>query len=738
MSTIDISGTVYLDSTSTEAAHIVIKIDSLTLSGISSTEGKFEFENIMIPDTANIINVAVSYFGYSSFQQNIPIAKKKKFKIPVYLKRKNEQLDEVLIEGTSTYKKTVNKLVYSIRAQDFIKNTKGTAVLNSVPNLSYSRVEGVKIEGTREAKIFIDGIEGNITDLEVLDVSEIDKIEVTYNPSARFGSEFSGGIINIRLKERNRAFYKAGVEMKKGLLLNSTFFIPQFSLKTHDLMIKSYFNYISSHQEVNFDLYREIPSALDYKQESYREPHVIQKSGNFQIRYALSEKDILYLNSNYNLNKVAGAFKGSYTYEDQETQDFTNNTGNSYEQFVVNVIYEKNFDKNTFYFKSKYLDYNKENYFQIMEDNTPTTGDDIGSGIRESTGEILFEMPKEKIFERQFNLVWNTKYIGRNYRFENNEFYLNQYIGSLGLDIEHQLSNRISFMISPYLEIASNQLPHNKTSQVNFLPTGSLNLKTGKKNSLEFSYARRIHRPNSYDLNEEAVYLNPGVVNSGNRNLEPEVRSNYSLRLFQSLENRSFLTLKASYSSTKDAILEDINEENGLLIYTKNNIGAAEESGFSLGYGGALFKVFRANINAGLNYYHFANPEYVNSGFSFNSSLFLSGNFYKGKLNVSFYSSYRNPTYSFVSKTTRNPYTELSLSTNFLKDKLSCSLVYSDMFNWGASKTIELQKINISQTTRLHSRISNVSIILSYRFGRSFNDRYENKSIENTDINYTE
>ncbi len=735
---ITIEGTVYLDSIPTEAAHIIIESDTVSFSGISESMGKFKFSAINIP--SNKVKVTASYFGYSTDEKIIDLTPgKQSYNLPIYLKSRPEELKEVFVEGSTTYKRSINKLTYKVRQRDFIKNTKGTTVMNSVPNLSYSEVDGIKIEGVREAKIFIDGIEGTLSDLQAMVVSEIDNIEVIYNPSARYGSEFSGGVINIKLKENGKTFYKAGFEVKKGLLLESTFLIPQLTIKTNKLLIKSYFNYISSFQEVNFDLERNDESGSLYRQNSYREPHVVQKSGKFQVRYSPSELDKFYLNYNYNSNRVAGDFVGTYSSMNSEPKEFINNTGNSFEQFDLNGIYERKINENTLYLKSRYLDYSKNSYFHFLEQNITSEKTEVGSGIEELTAEVLYEMPGSSLFNKEFDLVWNAKVISRNYGFMQSDFFLDQQIWSINLDLNHAVNDKITLALSPYFEWVNNELPDsNNSNQINFLPTASFNYSISEKGNLELSYARRIHRPNSYDLNDESIFLNPGTATKGNEALQPEVRDNYSIRFFQSLKNRSYFTIRTNYSSTRDAILEDIENQGNLLIYTKNNIGNAETTGMSLSYGGSFFGIFRANLTTGLNYFHFDNQEYINSGFSFNSNIFLSGNFFKDKLNLSFYGSYQNPSYDFISTTYKNPYTELSLGTNFLKDKLSCTLVYSDLFNWGAPKRIEINRNNISQITKIQSRISNISVILAYRFGKNFNDRYDNKALKNNDINFEE
>ena len=75
----------------------------------------------------------------------------------------------------------------------------------------------VLINNRKKAKIFIDGLEGTMQELESLDADDIDRIEVLSVPSASYGSELMGGIIHVIRKNRMEHLFKGNLQASRGL-----------------------------------------------------------------------------------------------------------------------------------------------------------------------------------------------------------------------------------------------------------------------------------------------------------------------------------------------------------------------------------------------------------------------------------------------------------------------------------------------------------------------------------------
>ncbi|WP_271765554.1 TonB-dependent receptor [Aquimarina algiphila] len=733
---IRISGKVFLDSIPREAAVVTIISNLKETSGITNQKGEFSFEGITLKKEEDSIVITSSYFGYLPFKKTYTLNKQNSLLIDIHLQGDIQKLDEVIIKDNGkAITKDVNKLSYQIQRKNFIKNTKAPDVLNTVPSLSYHKSKGVTIEGDRGAKIYVDGLETDITDLETIDVSEMEIVEVLYNPSARYGAEFTGGIINIVTKKREKLYYKGFLKGGKGVLLKSTSYMPQLTLKTNKFILKGYFIQQENRQEVNFDLDRQLlTTGESYIQQSFREPKVIQKWGSLKTKYELTETDNVFLNGSYVNNSAEGVFNGIFRTNSSIPIQFSNNKGNEYERFTANGVYEKKIKKNVLYIKGKYLMYSREDFYQIAENEVQQSALESKSQFDELSGEITYEIPSVNMLKKDVKLDVGTKYINRKYSFVDDPFSLRQNIVGLFSDFSFSFNKSYSLFTSLYYEYANNKNETLNQTLHYFLPTINLKHKIGKKSNLEASFSRRIMRPNSYDLNDNEILLNPGVIERGNEDLRPQTQNNYVLRYSKSLRNRGYLSVKAYYENIDNAILQSISQRGDVLIYSKDNIGQVKKYGVALGYNTTFFKVLMANTNIGLSYNKFESLGVQNSGATFYGNIFLSTRLLKNKLSLSFFGSTHNPKYDFISRTTTFPFTSLSASTNILKNKISLSLEYSDLFRLNSKIKTVIDNTALRQITNIRTNFSNINLNISYNFGDSFNDRYKEKLIRNTDI----
>ena len=124
------------------------------------------------------------------------------------------QLDEVVVQAEkSSMELSLDKKVFNV-GQD-LANAGGTAndILMNIPSVSVDPEGGVKLRGSDNVRILIDGKPSGLVSfkggsgLQQLQASMIERVEVITNPSARYEAEGMAGIINIILKkERNQGF----------------------------------------------------------------------------------------------------------------------------------------------------------------------------------------------------------------------------------------------------------------------------------------------------------------------------------------------------------------------------------------------------------------------------------------------------------------------------------------------------------------------------------------------------
>jgi len=732
---LSIEGTIFIDSLATQDVVVSAfsKID--TVNVISNQDGRYWINGLSYSESEEIINLKILYIGYRTKLDSILIPQNNSVLRDLYLDE-ILSLDEVVVTSNSqrTYN-DLNKLTYTFKRSDFIKNISGGEALNVVPTLSFEKSAGLKIDGDRNALVFVDGVETSIEGLNQIDAKQIDKVEVINNPSAKYGSEFSGGIINISLRETDSLYYMSRIRFGKGLILNSNSVSPSLSLKTNKFSFNGYLSYFDNRQKVEYNVLRSPGTDDFYQQKSYRRPLVNITSSEVSARYNLKDKDFLFLKGAYVLNSEEGVVDGYFSDMDNQEAPFKNDSKNSYEQYSVDGVYETQIAKNTLSTKFRWVRYQQKNSFTLdTNEGNDSQFSNAKSDFQELSGLTDYGINIFKNETRNPDTNVGFKFIKRLYDFLENDFYLDQIVLGSYFNSSFYFKKNLSMFMSLYYEHAINQNDTFSENNDYFLPSTTFNWTIDKKSSLEFSYVRRISRPNALDLNETEIFLNPGISQKGNQNLNPELRQIFSLRLGSSLKNNSYLTIRPFFEMRQDAILEEIQNSGSQLIYKKQNIGEVNSYGLSTSYSSRFFKLIRASFTTGYKYNQFNDVSVVNSGGTIYGNVFLSGNFLKDKLYVSLFGQFDTPSYTFVSKTKRNPYTSLTLSTNFFKDKLAVTLDYNDILRWSSNINTTIDQNGIDQLIHIKSKFSNLVFTLAYNFGDSFNTRSNVKTIENSDV----
>lgn len=114
--------------------------------------------------------------------------------------------DEVVVEGERMQVEYhVEKKVINVAKQNIIPNGTATDVLSNAPAVSVDIEGNVKLRGSSNFTVMIDGrpsiLDANDA-LQQIPAATIDKIEIITNPSSRYSAEGTAGIINVVLLRR--------------------------------------------------------------------------------------------------------------------------------------------------------------------------------------------------------------------------------------------------------------------------------------------------------------------------------------------------------------------------------------------------------------------------------------------------------------------------------------------------------------------------------------------------------
>ncbi|MGC3944017.1 MAG: carboxypeptidase regulatory-like domain-containing protein [Chryseolinea sp.] len=199
----------------------------------------------------------------------------------VLLSSSSKTLDEVVIQAEkSSMELSLDKRIFNV-GQD-LANRGGTAtdILMNVPSVSVDPEGGVRLRGSDNVRILIDGKPSGLVSfkggsgLQQLQASMIERVEVITNPSARYEAEGMAGIINIVLKKDNSQGFNGSFEVITG----------------HPVNYGAAANVNFRHRKVNFFVnysiaYREQPGVGQQYQEAYDQgsTHVTEQSSKAYI-----------------------------------------------------------------------------------------------------------------------------------------------------------------------------------------------------------------------------------------------------------------------------------------------------------------------------------------------------------------------------------------------------------------------------------------------------------------------
>lgn len=203
-----ISGTVLSAATKRPLAAVTIEI--LDANGkpvhaaLSDDRGGFLVDNLKKSDN---LRLYISALGYKNFDMKVDWSKASgdgwislgKILLPEEV----NALENVVVTGKrKAFEMKMDRRIFSPEAQITAKGGTAIDVLKNVPSLSVDAQGGVEMRGSTP-QIFVDG-RPTILTLEQIAADDIDRIEVITNPSSKYDAATSGGILNIILK-KNKA-----------------------------------------------------------------------------------------------------------------------------------------------------------------------------------------------------------------------------------------------------------------------------------------------------------------------------------------------------------------------------------------------------------------------------------------------------------------------------------------------------------------------------------------------------
>jgi ferric enterobactin receptor len=740
--------------------------NKLVTGNITNDKGEF-----MIPVSYGIYVVEIEYMGYkNSKTASFSVSKDS----PIHdfgvikLESSANALKEVVVQAEkSTMEVKLDKRVFNVGKD--LANAGGSAsdILTNIPSISVEPDGGVKLRGSDNVRILIDGKPSGLVSfkggagLQSLQASMIERVEVITNPSARYEAEGMAGIINIVLKKDQKQGFNGSFDIITGQPVN---YGGAANINYRHRKVNFFVNY-----SIAYNIRPNVSSVSQQRQSNDTTFFLKQNNNgtltgfNTNIRGGL---DYFFNDKN--------TFTASYLYRRSKARRITNLRYEDYTSTLTNLtgISKRKQDEQEVEPNSEYVLSYKKTYTK--------KGQEFNAEVRfldnwESSDQLFtqdFFTPSETLisskslvqtslndeYEKQFLMqIDYVQPIGKEGKFETgarssfrdmvNDYVVNQknetgqfvvvpglknyfiynenihaayaILGNKTKQFSYQAGLRAEWTDVKTTLRETNEI--NPRKYANLFPSVHLTCQMPKENSLQVSFSRRVRRPFYNDLSPFSTFSDSRNFFSGNPNLNPEFSNVYEIGHIKYFEKGSLGS--SIYYRDTDGKIERIRQVNasGFASTRPENLLSEKSYGieFMTQYSPVKwwkldfnFNLFHANINGSnidKTYIRETNSWFVRQTSKFNLpkglDLQLRGNYEAKQKTVQ---GTRLPIYYF----------DLSASKDIFKGNGTLNLSILDVFNTrkfrGITEGTDFRTESSSQFRRRQ-----LNLTLNYRIKQS-------------------
>lgn len=749
---------------------------SLVNGAVSDIDGFFK---IPMENTGSYYAI-IQYIGYSPVTfSDIAITEEK----PIYhfgtieLSQGAMNLNEVVVQETrSQMQMKIDKRVFNADASLTTRGSDALELLGEVPSVEVDADGVISLRGSTNVNVLIDGRPTGIPASQLLQsipASQIDRIEIITNPSARYEAEGMSGILNVILKKNRQGGITGtvGGSFNQGIRPRTE---ANASLAYKNDKLNAYVNYgynkgyrysigsIDKYftlQDTGFSVLntsiRDVP----------RESHSV-KSG---LDFYLNDKNTLYLSGTFNPSSAAGRetieyfnydindifISGSTRTADNNEIEFSNSYNLGWRSIFSSENHKLELD--AFYNESQEREdqFYEELFFDsdfIPQPEAAFQTFDFLESSKVTRVSLDYTQPIANSMRLETGYRYDNLYIDNNIsstdfdyetgEFIDNELLRNQFIYNQNINALYATFggkfNDFSYQAGVRYEhtnLSGDLITTGENFDQNFgqlFPSASIMYTISPGKELNLSYSKRVRRPNSRQLNPFTDYSDPYNLRSGNPNLNPELMDALELS-FMSIWEKVTLNTTIFGNYTKDEINRFIFPfEDGVTLSTFENVGESMRLGAEFFMNYNPFKWWRMNFSGNVrqNTFITTNIEIANNSTTSMSFNYMSNLTLRDNWSVQLSSRYRpgfrtnqGRLYSFFN-------VDFALSKDFMDKKLSITLSARDFLNTLRFKHDIIQS-NIIQQTYRNWDSRRVGIAVAYRFGQDLREKSQRNSSSN-------
>ena len=773
-----------------------VKENAALFSDATLTDEKGNFTINLIPGNYEITIDAVDFKKLvvtKSIGQNPNLGNIKIESEQQVTNAKTKDIEGVTLTSTAKpYKVELDKRTYDVSADITTKGGNLQDVLQNVPSVSVETDGTVSMRGNSNVRFLINGkpssmlgIDDNANALQSIPADQIEKIEVITNPSSKFESAGTAGILNIILKKTKKTGFNGSVEGTLG-------YLPTTRLNTNLSWRKGnltyYLNGGVSYNEGKFTSRNDYAlntnvispiagTLLDSHQESETNNYNKSYNVNTGLSYDITPKttissSIMLRGSNSNNESDTDYDENIYDGNTSVLQQTNRNSDGKGENLSFQAdagLDHKIDDKGQLIsFAASFQTSNNDSSSDIKETTSNNTSSNDISVQNSKNRTILLKADYELPIGEKSKIEAGARYDANknDYDYEVTRSInggtaailplytslttYDEKISAAYTQFKSKISDKISYQLGLRVENTNIDLSFDRADGLNkqvpkdytnVFPTVFLSYDISKNNQFLLNYTERIRRPRSFFLIPFMSLNNNRNLFEGNPDLNPSLVHSYEFG-YSLQKNKFSITPTLYYRNTVDDIKmyqeRTLDANNNTVITTKPiNLGTEQTYGLDLNASVDITKWWKVMGNLDLFGYKtegkFQGIDYSGDGFS--SRVRLTNTFRPDK-NTSFQiqSFFRGGQKTASNEQKAMYAVSLGANRTIWKGNGTLSFNVQDIFNTRARETaFTTETYTNSSYMQMMPRTFTVS--LSYRFkqGEKVDSQKRKKDINNND-----
>ncbi|HMH22488.1 MAG TPA: TonB-dependent receptor [Puia sp.] len=756
---------------------------SITLKGqtkfsiLTDDRGRFYIKDI----PAGPYALTIVYIGYSTYYRPALLIGRVGADTdlgPIGLNTKTTMLEKAIVTGSRPLlENKVDRIVYNVDRDVTSQGGVATDVLRKIPQVSVDVNGNVELLGNPSVLFLINGkrstIFGNsiVDALQSIPASQIQSIEVMSSPGARYDATGTGGVINIILKKTRSEGISGAINVtggtrqengsvnvtyKKNNVTVSGYFSGTDQLKVSTMTDNSR-NSMDTASGSKYFLGQQ--GRSDFLRYGYRT--------GLSLDWDLTPKDNIAVTLGFNEfgNSTDGLFtqhntgtdgNGNGLYDQISTRNAFNKLKNN--SADIGVDYSKKFSRERQLLSFSFLYSAGQNNSSYRQDQQYITNDSVFTGSFSnnpgrdhlSSFSLDYAYPLSKGFLLETGLrtemesfisdanVYSFDPGKYRYSFDSQQSYTSTFRRSVYAGYvsgSFKLFDLLNVITGIRSEYTVNKAYYSNSGHVripdynNLAPSITVSHTFDNQQTLKFSYAYRLERPEYRDLNPFINLADPQNIVTGNPNIKPEIGHDFQLGYNYNIGKDNNLNMVLVYTHNSPDIKSYTtfypSFQVGDSTYTNVNLtqrsNIASENRWGINIGGSFSPFPRFTIRPNIQLYdrqtinRYSIPARV-SGFEYRWNINASYQFPHGLIAEGF-GNYRSGTHWQGRQADFLIYT-FALRQQFSGGKASLGLVAVNPFsNYLIQHSIQ-QGVGFLTDNRLRIPYRSFGINFLYKFGK--------------------